>query len=137
MTRTIFINIPVADLSNSERFYEAIGFSKNPAFSDDTACCMVWSDAISVMLLTHEKWAQHTKRPIAPATHSEVMLALSVEDRDMVDAMIDAAHAQRGTADVNPKQDHGLMYGRSFTDPDGHIWEIMWMDANAMADTAS
>ncbi|MGN3973933.1 VOC family protein [Tsuneonella sp. SYSU-LHT278] len=132
MTKSIFINLPVADLSAAERFYEAAGFEKNSDFSDETACCMVWSGSISVMLLTHQKWAAHTDRPLCPPNQCEVMLALSVEDKEAVDAMVDAAGSHGGRADVNPRQDHGFMYGRSFADPDGHIWEVIWMDAAAM-----
>lgn len=91
MTKSIFINLPVTSLTAAERFYEGVGFEKSPAFSDDTACCVVWSDSISVMLLTHQKWAAHTDRPLCPPTQSEVMLALSLENIESIDAMVDAA----------------------------------------------
>jgi len=133
MSRMIFINLPVTDLSKSKAFYEAIGFTNNPQFSDDTSACMVLTDAINVMLMTHAKWQTFTARPIAPSTSSEVMLALSCGSRDEVDAMNDAAAAKGGTADINPKQDHGFMYNRNLADPDGHVWEAMWMDMTAMA----
>jgi len=129
----IFINLPVTDLSKSKAFYEAIGFTNNPQFSDDTSACMVLTDAINIMLMTHAKWQTFTARPIAPSTSSEVMLALSCGSRDEVDAMNDAAAAKGGTADINPKQDHGFMYNRNLADPDGHVWEAMWMDMTAMA----
>jgi hypothetical protein len=131
MPRMIFVNLPVTDLPASMKFYEALGFHNNPQFTDDTAACMVWSEAISVMLLTHEKWKTFTTRPIPPSTSSEVMLALSMDDREAVDAMNAAAAANGGTADINPPQDHGFMYGRDFTDPDGHAWGPMWMDMAA------
>lgn len=134
MSKMIFVNLPVADLAASMRFYEAVGFTKNPQFSDDTAACMVASEAINVMLLTHAKWKTFTSRPIPPATSSEVMLCLSCTSRDEVDAMTLAAAANGGTADINPMQDHGFMYSRSLTDPDGHIWEAMWMDAANVID---
>jgi hypothetical protein len=93
---------------------------------------MVWSAAITVMLHTHAKWRQFTQRPIPPSSSSEVMIALSCESRAAVDAMNNAAAANGGTADINPSQDHGFMYGRSLTDPDGHVWEIVWMDQAAI-----
>lgn len=133
MTQMIFVNLPVADLENSKRFYEAIGFSNNPAFSDETAACMVLSDAIYVMLLTHPKWSSFTDKAIPDARSSaQVMLAISRDSREAVDAITEAAARAGGAADCNPKQDHGFMYGRSFADPDGHIWEPHWMDMSAV-----
>jgi uncharacterized protein len=132
MTKTIFVNLPVTDLKASTAFYSVLGFKNNPQFSDDTAACMAWSEAINVMLLTHAKWRTFTSRPIPPATSSEVMLALSCDSRAAVDAMNKAAAAHGGTADINPAQDLGFMYNRSLADPDGHIWEAMWMDMSAM-----
>jgi predicted lactoylglutathione lyase len=132
MTKMIFVNLPVADLARAKTFYEAIGFTNNPQFSDDTAACMVWSEAINVMLLTHAKWRQFTSRPIPPATSSEVMLALSCDSRAAVDRMNEAAAAHGGKADINPKQDLGFMYNRNLADPDGHVWEAMWMNPAAM-----
>lgn len=132
MPRMIFISLPVTDLTASVAFYKAIGFTSNPHFSDDTAACMVWSEAIKVMLLTHEKWRTFTTRPIPPSTSSEVALNLSCDSRESVDAMNEAAAANGGTADINPVQDHGFMYGRDMADPDGHIWGAMWMDPVAM-----
>lgn len=132
MTKMIFVNLPVVDLTKSVKFYEALGFTKNPVFSDDTAAAMVWSETINVMLLTHDKWNSFTTRPIPPAGSSQVMLALSLDTREEVDAMNEAAAAQGGTADINPVQDHGFMYGRDFIDPDGHIWGPFWMDMAAM-----
>lgn len=132
MSRTIFISLPVRDLDASIAFYKAIGFEHNPQFSDDTAACMVWSEAISVMLLTHAKWRSFTTRPIPPSTSSEVALNVSCENRELVDAMNEAAAAHGGTADINPVQDLGFMYGRDLADPDGHIWGAMWMDPAAM-----
>lgn len=132
MTRTIFINLPVTDLARSIAFYEALGFTKNAAFSDDTAACMVLSDIISVMLITHAKWATFTKRPIPSSKSSEVSLCFSCGSKDEVNHLTATAARFGGTSDVNPAQDHGFMYGRSFTDPDGHLWEPMWMDSAAM-----
>jgi len=93
---------------------------------------MVWSDTIHVMLLTHEKWNSFTTRPICPSTSSEVSVALSMDDRADVDAFNAAAAANGGTADINPIQDLGFMYGRDVADPDGHIWGPFWMDMSAM-----
>jgi len=128
MPKMIFVNLPVADLPKSMAFYKALGFANNPNFTDHTAACMVWSETINVMLLTHDKWRQFTSRPIPPKGSSEVMLAISCDDRKAVDAMNEAATAQGGTADVNAAHDMGFMYNRSLADPDGHIWEAMWMD---------
>lgn len=128
MSKMIFVNLPVRDLAKSMAFYEALGFTKEPRFTDETAAAMVWSDSIFVMLLTHEKWQSFTDRPIPPTSASEVSLALAMEDRAAVDAMIAAAAAHGGTADINPVQDHGFMYGRDLLDPDGHVWGPFWMD---------
>jgi predicted lactoylglutathione lyase len=128
----IFVNLPVGDLTTSMAFYKAMGFENNPHFTDETAACMVWSEAIHVMLLTHAKWRTFTDRPIPPATSSEVSLALSCDSRAAVDTMIEAGAANGGTADINPVEDHGFMYQRSLMDPDGHLWEPMWMDPAAV-----
>jgi predicted lactoylglutathione lyase len=130
----IFVNLPVADLKASMAFYTALGFENNPQFTDETAACMVWSEAIHVMLLTHDKWRTFTDRPIPPSSSSEVMLALSFDSRDAVDAVNKAAADNGGTADINPVQDLGFMYNRNLADPDGHVWEMMWMDMAAMGD---
>lgn len=133
MITTIFVNLPVSSLSRARAFYEAVGASNNPQFSDETAACMVFSDALNVMLLTHAKWATFTRKPISDAHKAgEVMLALSCISRDAVNAMTDAAGKAGGIADCNPKQDHGFMYSRSFEDPDGHVWEPLWMDPKGM-----
>ena len=132
MPRMIFVNLPVADLKRATAFYEAIGATRNPQFSDDTASCMVFSETIYAMLLTHEKYAQFTSKKIVDArTSSEVLIALSAESREDVDDMVRKAKAGGGALDPTPTQDYGFMYGRSFEDPDGHIWEVMWMDVEA------
>lgn len=134
MSKMIFIGLPVRNIAKSKAFYEAIGAKHNPQFSDDSTASMVISDAIHVMLHTHEKWQGFTKKAI-PDSHqsSEVMLAISCDSRDAVDGMLQAAGAKGGKADVNPKQDHGFMVNRSFEDPDGHIWEAVWMDMSGAA----
>ena len=138
MSRMIFVNLPVADLGKSRGFLEALGASNEPKFTDDTAACMQLSDSIFVMLLTHDKFKQFTPRPIADATAgSEVLLCLSADSREQVDSSVERAVSAGGTADPTPKQDYGVMYGRSVADPDGHIWEIMWMDPAAAEQGAS
>jgi len=132
MSRTITVSLPVADLQASRAFYTALGFVHNARFTDDTAALMVWSESISVMLLTHARWRTFTTRPIPPKTSSEVALNISCESREEVDAMNKAAAANGGIADINPVEEHGSMYGRDFADPDGHIWGAMWMDPSAM-----
>ncbi|WGF90496.1 VOC family protein [Marinivivus vitaminiproducens] len=129
MAKLIFVNLPVTDLDRSIAFYEAVGATKNPQFSDDTAACMVFSETIHAMLLTHAKFREFTPKAI-PNAHetSEVLIALSADRRDEVDATIAKAESAGGKADPGPKQDHGFMYGRSYEDPDGHIWEVVWMD---------
>jgi predicted lactoylglutathione lyase len=132
MARMIFVNLPVSNLDRSRRFLEALGGVNEPRFTDETAACMTLSDTIHVMLLTHDKFRQFTPRPIADAAAaSEVLLCLSAESRESVDSTLERAVAAGGTADPSPKQDYGVMYGRSVSDPDGHIWEVMWMDAAA------
>ena len=130
MSRMIFVNLPVADLQRSKAFYEAIGFRNEPKFSNDAAAMMVLSDTISVMLLTHPFYATFTRKPIADAHNSsQVLLCISCDSPADVDRITEAAAAGGGVADVAPKQDMGgMMYGRSFEDPDGHHWEPMWMD---------
>jgi predicted lactoylglutathione lyase len=128
VTRMIFVNLPVRDLAGSKAFYETLGFRNEPRFTDDTAAAMQWSDTIVVMILTHEKWKTFTERPIPDANSSEVMLCLNFDSRDEVEAITEAAGRNGGRADINPPQDHGFMMSRSFADPDGHVWEAMWMD---------
>lgn len=136
MNRMIFINLPVADLPRAMAFYAALGFVNEPRFTDETAAAMQWSEAIVVMLLTHDKWRTFTTRPIPDTGSSEVALCVNCESRDAVNTMHDTAATHGGTADVNPPQDHGFMFSRSFTDPDGHVWEPMWMDPAVAAGEA-
>ena len=133
MPRMIFVNLPVADVKRSTAFYEAVGATKNPQFSDDSTSCMVISDTIFVMIMTHEKFRQFSPKAI-PNAHetAQVLLALSADSREAVDDMVAKAGAQGVKLDPCPQQDYGFMYGRSFEDPDGHIWEVMWMDPAAV-----
>lgn len=129
----IFVNLPVTDLSQSIAFYTAIGFTQNMQFSDDTAACMVLSESIYVMLLTHAKWKTFTSRTIPDAKNSaQVLLCLSRDSKEAVNVMVENGAKAGGKADPNPVQDHGFMFGRSLEDPDGHIWETMWMDMSAI-----
>lgn len=131
MTRMIFVNLPVADVPRATAFYEAIGFGKNDMFSNERASCMVWSDAIHVMLLDHAFYATFTgKRIIDARTESGALLCLSMDSRAAVDEIHAKARAAGGT-EPRPIQDHGFMYGGAFDDPDGHGWETMWMDQAA------
>ncbi|MFG2328518.1 VOC family protein [Streptomyces sp. NPDC048604] len=130
MTQMIFVNLPVKDLDASKAFWSKVGYSFNPQFTDETAACMVISDTIFAMLLTEAKFKEFTKpgKEIADASKtSEVLVALSAESRAKVDELVDGALAA-GATDAKEPMDYGTMYGRSFTDLDGHHWEVMWMD---------
>lgn len=132
MRTNVYINLPVGDLDRSRRFFEALGFSFNDAFGDDTALAMTISERCVAMLLTHEKFASFTPRPIADAhASSEVLTALQLDSREDVDRMVATALAN-GAGAVREPEDHGFMYGHAFADPDGHIWEPFWMDPDAM-----
>ena len=138
MPKMIFVNLPVRDLAASTAFYVALGGEVNPQFSDEHATSVMFSDAIGVMLMTHERYRGFTKRPIGDARReSQALIALSVENRDAVDATLTRAVAEGGTADPNPAQDLGFMYNRHIEDPDGYVWEIVWMDAAAHAGTTA
>ncbi len=138
MARMIFVNLPVTDLERSTAFYESVGATRNPQFSDETAACMVISDTIFVMILTHDKYRQFTSKPIADAHRSsQVLLALSADSREAVDERVAQAVKAGGKADPGPRQEYGWMYGRSFEDPDGHHWEVMWMDPQAATSNAA
>jgi uncharacterized protein len=139
MSKMIFINLPVNDLDRSIAFYEAIGGRKEPKFSNEKAAMIVLSDTIHVMLLKHSFYSTFTGKPIADAREtSQVLLAISADSTGEVDATIDKAGAAGGVKDPGPKQDMGgMMYGRSFEDPDGHHWELVWMDPKAAEQGAS
>jgi predicted lactoylglutathione lyase len=137
MPKMIFVNLPVRDLAASTPFYVALGGTVNPQFSNDQAACVMLSDAIGVMLLTYEHYRRFSRRPIGDARReSQTLLALSFDSRDAVDATVAGAAAAGGSADPNPVQDHGFMYSRSVEDPDGYVWEVMWMDPAAMSGNA-
>jgi uncharacterized protein len=132
MAKQIFINLPISNMKASMTFYSALGFKNKPEFTNEDGACMVWSDTIYVMIHTPKSWRRFTDRPIPPSTSCEVMLSLSLDSTKEVDALTASAAANGGTADINPKQDLGFMYSRSFTDPDGHVWESFWMDPKAI-----
>mgnify|MGYP003576132626 CR=1 FL=1 len=139
MAKLIFVNLPVTNLDRSVAFYEAIGGRKEPKFSNEQAAMIVLSDTIHVMLLTHDFYATFTGKPIADAhATSQVLIAVSAESTGEVDETVDKAGAAGGKADPGPRQDMGgMMYSRSFEDPDGHHWEVVWMDAAAAEQGAS
>ncbi|MFF8829470.1 VOC family protein [Streptomyces sp. NPDC015131] len=132
MPQMIFVNLPVKDLQTSKTFWSKLGYSFNEQFSDDKTACLVLSDTIFVMLLTEPRFKDFTKKEIADASRTtEAIFALSADSRDRVDQLCDAALASGGSP-ANDPQDYGTMYGRSFQDPDHHLWEVMWMDPKAI-----
>lgn len=132
MPQMIFVNIPVTDVARSRKFYEALGYKINEQFSDATAACVVVSDAIYFMILNHEKFASFATKPLAdPAKTTSVMVALSQDSRAAVDTITEAALKAGGT-EPKPAQDMGFMYNRTFHDPDGNVFEPMWMDPGAV-----
>ena len=132
MTTKIFVNLPVEDLEKSKAFFAKLGYRFNPQFTDETAACMVITDDIYTMLLTKAKFKEFTRKAIADATQTtEVLTCLSVDSKTKVDEMFDAA-LEAGATEARDPMDYGFMYGRSFNDLDGHIWEIIWMDPQAL-----
>ncbi len=132
MNDKIFVNLPVADLPKSMDFYNALGFAFNKQFCDDTGACVVISEHIYTMLLTHAKFAEFTPKPICDAKKStEVLLCLNCESRRHVDELVGKAVAAGGATYSEPK-DHGFMYAHGFADIDGHIWELIYMEPSAV-----
>ena len=132
MTRMLFVNLPVQDLARSVAFFTGLGFRFNEQFTDEKATCMVVSDAACVMLLVRPFFATFTSKEVADAAAStEAILAVSANSRAEVDTLVDAALAAGATPSQQPS-DEGYMYGRSFHDLDGHAWEVMWMDPEAI-----
>ncbi|HEX9769034.1 MAG TPA: VOC family protein [Kiloniellales bacterium] len=131
MSKKIFVNLPVKDLEKSKEFFGALGYGFNPKFTNSDAACMVVSDDIFVMLLTQKFFKTFINKAIANAHKTtEVLVCLSEASREAVDAHLERA-LEAGATETREPQDHGFMYGRSFNDLDGHIWEIMWMDEAA------
>ncbi len=130
--RLIFINVAVNDLDTSVEFFGKLGFEFDAKFTSEACACMVVSDKAYVMLQTRDSLAGFTPKPVAdPSATTEAILCVSADDREAVDAFADAALAAGGTPAHDP-MDHGFMYGRSFNDPDGHLWEVMWMSQEAV-----
>ena len=131
MSRMIFVNLPVQDLNRSVAFFRGLGFTFDERFTDGNATCMVVSDQACVMLLVRPFFATFTTKDVADAAAStEAILALSARSREEVDTLVDRA-LELGGAVAKQPSDEGFMYGRSFYDPDGHAWEVMWMDPAA------
>lgn len=132
MARMMFLNLPVKDLNRSKAFFSKLGFEFNPQFTDDTAACMVVSEQAFVMLITEKRFHDFTSKKIADtSTHTEALVAVSAESRAEVDAMYEKAIASGGSKAM-PAVDYGFMYYQSFYDPDGHHWEVTWMDPAAV-----
>ena len=130
--KMIFVNLPVADLDRAEAFYTAIGAHRDDRFCGPTGRCMVLSDTIHVMILTQDFFRTFTSKGIADTrTEIEGLFCLSADSAADVDAIVAAGAGAGGRADPGPKQEFGPMYGRSVEDPDGHHWEVMWMDLDA------
>ena len=130
MNKQIFINLAVSDLAKSMEFYTALGFTNNPQFSDDTAKCMVWSDSIFVMLLTHDKFSSFATKPIADTkTKVAALFSLSLENIEAVNQMVEAGLKAGGIEPIEMK-DYGFMQQRTIEDFDGHTWEIFFMDVS-------
>jgi predicted lactoylglutathione lyase len=128
MPSKIFVNLPVKDLDKSKAFFGKLGYTFNAQFTDATAACMVITDDIYAMLLTEAKFKEFSKKPIADAHKTtEVLIALSMDSKDEVNRVVDAA-IKGGGSEARDPQDYGFMFLRSFNDPDGHVWEILWMD---------
>lgn len=132
MADMIFVNIPVRDLAASMAYYKALGFDHNPDFTDETAACIVISDAIFVMVLTHEKFLSFSPNPIPdPKSQTQALYALSRDSREAVDAIAEAG-LKAGGRETRDAQDFGFMYSRAIADVDGHVWEYVWMDMSQM-----
>lgn len=130
MSVKIFVNLPVKSLPKSIEFFTKLGYTFNQQFTDETATCMVLSEDIYVMLLTHEKFKSFTPKKIADATKTtEVLICLSCENREAVGDLVQKAVAAGGST-YNEPQDYGFMYSHGYQDLDGHIWELMYMDPN-------
>lgn len=128
MNKNIFVNLPVKDLDKSKAFFTGLGYTFNPQFTDETAACMVISENIYAMLMTHARFTDFTPKAIADSVKTtEVLIALSCESKDEVATIADAAIAA-GATEAKPPQDYGFMVVRSVNDLDGHIWEYVWMD---------
>jgi uncharacterized protein len=130
--RLIFVNLPVKDVAATMSFFKKLGFEFNEKFTDESCACMVISDQAYVMQIDASRFKDFTTKPIADATQStEAIVCLSADSREDVDAFADTA-LDAGGSPANEPMDHGFMYGRSFHDLDGHLWEVMWMSPEAV-----
>jgi hypothetical protein len=128
MPKQVFINLAVQDLQKSMDFYTALGFSNNPQFSDDSGKCMVWSENIFVMIMTHEKFASFTKKPLAETkTHLAGLFALSLDSLEEINNLMEKGLKAGGT-EAGEMKDYGFMQQRTIEDLDGHTWELFYMD---------
>lgn len=138
MAKMFFLNLPVADVAKSTAFYEAVGATKNPMFSNEDTSCMVFSDTIFVMLMNHARFADFIDRPIIDAkTQVQALFCLSADNRDEVNQTVERAAAAGGRADPNAPDEYDFMFGRSFEDPDGHLFGVNWMDLEAFEKMAA
>lgn len=130
MTNTIYMNLPVRDLEASKMFFASLGYGFDTRFTDEGAACMVVSDTINAMLLTHEKFREFTPNAVADTSRvTEVLMAITMDSKDEVDALMGRALAA-GATETRPPLDNGFAYSRSYADPDGHIWEVLWVDTD-------
>lgn len=128
MHKNIFVNLPVKDLEKTKKFWEDLGYTFNKQFTDETAASLILGENLYAMLLTHEKIKQFTKKEIVDAHAStEVLVALDLNSKEAVDQLFEKV-LKAGGKEARPTEDYGFMYGRSFEDPDGHIWEVFYMD---------
>ena len=135
-SRKIFVNLAVKDLGKSVDFFTKLGFTFDPRFTDEQATCMIVSDEAFVMLLVEDRFKDFTRKEICdPTTHTEAILAVSAGSREQVDELVNSA-LEAGAAPANDRIDQGFMYGWSFQDLDGHLWEVIWMDPSALQDEA-
>jgi predicted lactoylglutathione lyase len=132
MGKMIFLNLPVGDIAVATQFYQAIGCARNDQYSDERSSSMVWSEVITFQLMTKEYFATFSPKKLGDAKLScGMLIALNRESRSQVDEMVSSAAKAGGVPDVRPVMDQGWMYNRTFEDPDGHIFEVMWMDVAA------
>ena len=136
-SRKIFVNLPVKDLGRSVEFFTKLGFSFDPRFTDEQAACMIVSDEAFVMLLVENRFKDFTKKQVADSrTHTEAIVALTADGREGVDELADKA-LEAGGSPANEPIEMDFMYGRSFQDPDGHLWEVFWMNPSALAEATA
>ena len=132
MNTKIFVNLPIKDLNKSVAFFTKLGFSFNPQFTDENATCMIIGEDIFIMLLVEKFFKSFTKKDVCDTSkNTEAIVTLSVESREKVDQMLEKAK-EAGGSEPREKQDHGWMYGRSFEDIDGHLWEVFFMEESAI-----